>query len=62
VIHGIEENSDDGGTIDDESVEEIMKALHCPPRSVEEVIRIGRRVDGSKLWIRKCLYGRSMSC
>ena len=46
VIHGIEENSDDGGTIDDEGVEEIMKALHCPPRSVEEVIRIGRRVDG----------------
>ena len=23
-----------------------MKALRCPPRSVEEVIRIGRRVDG----------------
>ena len=46
VIHGIDENSDDGGPFDDESVEEIMKALRCPPRSVEEVIRIGRRVDG----------------
>ena len=40
VIHGTEENSDDGGAIDEESVEEIMKVLHCPPRSVAEVIRI----------------------
>ena len=40
VIHGTEENSDDGGAIDEESVKEIMKVLHCPPRSVEEVIRI----------------------
>ena len=43
VVQGIKEEE---GTDDEKIIDELMSSLHCAPRNVEEINRIGRKAEG----------------